>query len=85
MNIASLIPFAPYLTILYVVFALIQVLRRQHQGIVALILALIVLVAPIAAYFLSSNVTERLSMINAMAGVSRAPRAGAPHAAARWR
>jgi uncharacterized protein YgiM (DUF1202 family) len=63
-NIESLIPFVP---LLYLVFALVQVLRRQRQGLVALILALLVLVAPIVVYFLSSGVATRLSFISSLA------------------
>lgn len=67
MNLESLIPLIPFVPLLYILFALVQVLRRQRQGVVAVILALLVLAAPIAAYFLSTGLAARLSLINTLA------------------
>lgn len=64
MNTESLITFVPFLAVLYVVFALIQALRKKQQGICAIILALIALVVPIAALVLNTDSAIRSALIN---------------------
>ncbi len=56
MNLQLLMTFAPFIALIYLLFALIQSLRHKQQGIIAALLALIVIAVPLAAYFLAGTV-----------------------------
>jgi Bacterial SH3 domain len=64
MNVQSLLAFTPFLSLLYVLFAVIQLLRKKQQGIGAALLAFIVLVVPLAALLLNQDNAARTSLVN---------------------
>ncbi len=55
MNLQLLMAFAPFIALIYLLFALIQSLRHKQQGIVAALLGLIVIALPLAAYLLAGT------------------------------
>ncbi len=65
MNLQLLMAFAPFIALLYLAFALIQALRHQQQGIIAALLALLVIALPLAAYFLAGTIL-RARLINSL-------------------
>ncbi len=67
MTAQTLIPFVPFLAVFYVVFALAQTLRHKRQGNAASILALLAVVAPLAAYLLTSDATARANLLTGIA------------------
>lgn len=67
MNLQSLMAFAPFLSLLYLAFALLQALRRQRQGWGAVVLALIALAAPTAALFSTQDAALRSDLMSALA------------------
>ncbi len=67
MSLETLVPFAPFVALLYVFFALVQSLRHKQQGLGALVLALIALGLPLAAYLLPSGVIVRAALVSALA------------------
>jgi hypothetical protein len=67
MNTQYLITFAPFLAVLFVLFAMLQVLRKQRQGVGAALLAFTALVAPLAALILIQDATVRSSLVNNLA------------------
>lgn len=58
MILQLLLSFAPFLALLYVVFALVQALRHKQQGIFAGLLALVALGVPLAAYLTASTTIQ---------------------------
>ncbi len=64
MNPQSLIAFTPFLAVLYIVYALIQALRKKRQGIGAALLAFIALVAPVAALIVNQDMAVQLQLSN---------------------
>ncbi len=63
MNLQLLMAFAPFIALLYLAFALLQALRHKQQGIIAALLALMVIALPLAAYFLAET-TLRAQLMN---------------------
>ena len=57
MNPQLLITFTPFLAVLYIIYALIQALRKKRQSIGAAILALIALIAPLAGLIVTQDAT----------------------------
>ncbi len=66
MNLQSLMAFAPFLSLLYLAFALLQALRRQRQGWGAVVLALIALAAPTAALVSTQDAALRSNLMSAL-------------------
>ncbi|MCA0453530.1 MAG: SH3 domain-containing protein [Chloroflexi bacterium] len=62
----TLISLSPFLILIYILFAFVQVFRHQRQSFGAAILGLIVLAIPVIAYFVSSDVAGRTSLMNSM-------------------
>ncbi len=67
MNFQSLIPYIPFLAVFYAVFALGQTMRQKRQGMIAALLALVSIAAPLTAYFVTSDVSARTSVAQFMA------------------
>ncbi len=67
MNLQSLIPYLPFLAVIYALFALGQTLRHKRQGTIAILLALVSIAAPLIAYVLSSDTTALASLVNDLA------------------
>ncbi|MBI1277518.1 MAG: SH3 domain-containing protein [Anaerolineaceae bacterium] len=63
----TLISLSPYLVFIYALYALVQSIRHQRQGIKALLLALIVVAVPVVLYLTSSDFLARINMMSAMA------------------
>lgn len=59
MDLQTVIAFAPFLALVYALFALVQALRHKQQGLGALLLALVALVVPLGAYFLAGSVVQQ--------------------------
>ena len=66
MTLQTLAPFAPLIALLYALFALVQALRHKREGIVAILLAVLGIAAPVIAYVLSSDATARTSLVTAL-------------------
>ncbi len=66
MTLQTFVPYIPFLALSYALFALIQALRHQRQGVVALLLALIGIAAPLVAYVLNSDIAISASLIDAI-------------------
>lgn len=64
---STLISLSPYLILIYILFAVIQLVRHQRQSFGAAVLGLIVIAVPLIAYMVSSNLAGRTSLMNAMA------------------
>jgi hypothetical protein len=62
----NLISFSPYLVLIYVVFAFIQAIRHQRQGLGAIILGIILTIVPLVAYVLSSEFAARNGIMNSI-------------------
>ncbi|MEO8607320.1 MAG: SH3 domain-containing protein [Chloroflexota bacterium] len=62
MNIQSLIPYIPFLAVLYLLFALMQALRHKQQGFFAALLAFIALAVPLAALILTQDTIVKSSL-----------------------
>lgn len=62
MVLQLVISYAPFLALVYALFALVQALRHKQQGVGALLLALGVLVVPLAAYFAAGAVVQELML-----------------------
>ena len=60
MTLQTILPYLPFLAVLYALFALLQAVRHQRQGLVATLLALIALAAPLIAYFVDASARVRL-------------------------
>lgn len=64
MTLESLIVYTPFLGLLYLAYALLQILRRRQQGFGAVLLALLALVVPVAALLLTQNAVLRAQLVN---------------------
>lgn len=64
MNPQLLTAFTPFLAVLYIIYALIQVLRKKRQGIGAAVLAFIALAAPLAALIVSQDTAVQTRLTN---------------------
>jgi cellobiose-specific phosphotransferase system component IIA len=62
MVLQLVISYAPLLALVYALFALVQALRHKKQGFGALLLALVVLIIPLVAYFAAGAVVQELML-----------------------
>lgn len=61
---STFLSFSPFLVLIYVIFAFVQAVRQQRQSIIAAIVAVAVVVIPIAAYVTSTDAATRLALMS---------------------
>ncbi len=67
MTLETFLPYAPYLALVYLIFAFAQAARRRRQSFGALLIALVAIAVPIFAYKISGDFAARLSVTTGLA------------------
>ena len=66
MSLQTLIVFSPFLAVLYVLYGLIQALRRKEQGFIAALLAFITVAGTVAAYVITTDALTKARLTQFM-------------------